>query len=139
MLRNLDDARGAPGFVRFESPTPNSRGRHVGVFGLANRLAHDGALAPDDWAWWRHSNDWCNAAYPDPSTVDPQVYDHAVNPGATAWFRPSAVHLIDKTREYLDLLDRYGVPWTERRSAAPGRVVYADDGQVVVVPGESDD
>ncbi|MET3803328.1 hypothetical protein ABIB25_000312 [Nakamurella sp. UYEF19] len=37
-------------------------------------------------------------------------------------------------RGYLDLLDRYGVTWRERRSADPGEPLYEDDVQVVVVP-----
>ncbi|MBA8807705.1 hypothetical protein [Promicromonospora sukumoe] len=119
--------------VRFESPVANSRGLHVGVFGLANGLARSGALTPEDHAWWRRSNDWCNAAYPDPSAVDPLVYDRTVNPGAKAWFKGTATHLIDKTREYLVLLDRYNVPWVERSTTTPGRVVYEDDVQVVAV------
>ncbi|RZS61903.1 HAD superfamily hydrolase (TIGR01509 family) [Xylanimonas ulmi] len=134
VLKNLAPDQRAPGFVRFEGPAPHARGHRTGVFALANNLAHTGRLAPEDRAWWRRSNDWCNAAYPDPSTIDPLVYDRTVNPGAQAWFKATAVHLIDKTREYLGLLDRYGVAWIERHSTVPGRVVYEDDVQVVVVP-----
>jgi putative hydrolase of the HAD superfamily len=142
VLRNLElnpaapvPAGSAAQFIRFESPTPNARGHHVGVFGLANGLARAGTLAPEDHAWWRHSNDWCDAAYPDPSATHPMAYDKTVNPGAKAWFKSTAVHLVDKTREYLELLDRYGVGWVERRTTAPGKVVYEDDVQVVAVPG----
>ncbi|WP_284293273.1 hypothetical protein [Luteimicrobium album] len=108
------------------------------MFGLANGLARAGVLTAEDHAWWRRSNAWCTEAYRDPSAVDPLVYDRAVNPGAKAWFRASAVELVDKAREYLVLLDRYGVAWVERRTSSPGRVVYADEVQVVAVPLDGD-
>lgn len=123
--------------IRFESPTPNRRGQHVGVFGLANGLARSGRLSAQDWSWWRSSNDWCNVAYPDPSTVDSAVYDQMLNPGARAWFRASAIELIAIAREYVALLDRYGVACIDRRTRAPGRVVYQDAVQVVAVPARA--
>jgi len=133
-LRSTSTVGAGTELVRFESPLPNARGRRAGVFALANGLARRGVLSPDDHAWWRRSNDWCNAAYTDPSTVDASVYDGLVNPGAQAWFTSSAAVLIDKAREYVALLDRYGVRCVELRSATPGRVVYEDDVQVVAVP-----
>ncbi|GAA4845520.1 hypothetical protein GCM10023221_24820 [Luteimicrobium xylanilyticum] len=120
--------------VRFESAEPNARGHRPGVFALANGLARAGLLTAEEHAWWRRSNDWCNRAYPDPSTADPLVYDREANPGAKAWFKASAVELVDRTREYLVLLDRHGVGWVERRTSTPGRIVYEDEVQVVAVP-----
>jgi hypothetical protein len=32
------------------------------------------------------SNAWYDAAYPDPNTVDPAVYDRGINPYAQTWF-----------------------------------------------------
>jgi len=120
--------------VRFESPAANARGRHPGVFALANGLARAGRLSPADHAWWRHSNDWCNAAYTDPSTIDAAVYDDLVDPGAQGWFKSTAASLIAMAREYVALLERYDVTSVERRTDVPGRVVYEDDVQVVAVP-----
>ncbi|MFE3830953.1 hypothetical protein, partial [Streptomyces sp. NPDC059092] len=107
-----------------------------GVFALANGLARSGALTEEQWRFWRAGNDWYDANYPDPSTVDPLVYDAELHPGAVAWFKPSAEaqKLIARVDGYLDLLTAHGVPWHETRSTDPGRVVYEDAYQVVVVP-----
>lgn len=121
-------------YLRFQSPVPNTGGHHPGVFALANGLGRGGHLSPADHDWWQASNARCEAAYTDPSTVDPTCYDQQLNPGAHAWFRADATHLLDLVTGYLELLDRYAVPWEERRTSDPGRVVYADDVQVVVVP-----
>ncbi len=121
-------------FVRFESPLPNGRGAHIGVFGLANGLAREGRLGAQDREWLAVSNAWGDAAYPDPATVDPTIFDKTLNPSATCWFKVSATHLLDQIGGYLDLLDRYGISWRERRSADPGQPIYEDDVQVVVVP-----
>ncbi|NED97325.1 hypothetical protein G1H11_18675 [Phytoactinopolyspora alkaliphila] len=105
-----------------------------GVFALANGLAHAGALSPDDYAWWRAANDHGDAAYTDPSTVDPACFDRELNPGAVSWFKSTATSLISTCDGYLALLDRYGVPWTELRTDHPGMIVYEDDVQVVATP-----
>jgi hypothetical protein len=119
-------------FVRFEASTPNEHGLRPGIFWLTNKLARSGELAPEDWAWWRAANDWYDAAYPDPGKADPTLWDAALHPDVSCWFKATATHLLERVPGYLDLLDRYGVSWTERRSSSPGRVLYEDDVQVVV-------
>ncbi|MCP3804834.1 hypothetical protein NLX83_36765 [Allokutzneria sp. A3M-2-11 16] len=119
-------------YLRYESPSPNARGAHTGVFGLANGLARAGTLSPDDWAWWRANNDWFDEAYPDPGKADPTLFDKSVHPVTACWFKPTATHLLERVPGYLALLDRYGVACVERTSTAPGRVLYEDDVQIVV-------
>jgi hypothetical protein len=121
-------------FVRFQSAVPNRHGRYPGVFALANGLAAEGHLSPADRAWWAATNHRCDELYADPSTADPRCYDPVAHPGARSWFKASAADLLVVAADYLGLLDRYGVPWVELRTASPGRVVYEDDVQVVAVP-----
>ena len=120
-------------YVRFQAVAPGPRGICVGVFGLVNTLAKRGLLTPEQEAFRRLTNAWYDASYTDPSTVDPSVYDVAVNPGAVAWFKESAHHLLDRVGGYLGILDAHGVAWERAVSADPGRVVYEDEHQVVVV------
>lgn len=128
-----DDSGSGP-YMRFQSPHPNSRGQFTGVFGLVNNLAREGRLSEEQEAFRRRNNRWYDAAYTDPSTVDPSVYDDAVNPGAAAWFKSSARHLLARVPGYLEILAAHGVECRLLRSADPGRVVYEDDVQIVVVP-----
>jgi hypothetical protein len=125
-------------FIRFQAPTPGRDGLHAGVFGLANGLAKKGLLSDQEHAVWRAGNDWFNAAYADPSVIDPTVYDKAVNPLATAWFKDCAVHLLDRVPPYLAILEAHHVPCVRATAARPGRVIYQDDVQVVVVPSGLD-
>ncbi|MFD9906140.1 hypothetical protein [Streptomyces sp. NPDC059063] len=117
-------------YVRFESPVRHEqRGCFPGVFFLANSLAREGRLTPEQWDFWRASNDWYDAAYPTP---DADVYHrHA---GAVAWFKSTATHLLERVPGYMDLLAAHGVPCREVRTDDPGRVVYEDEVQVVAVP-----
>jgi hypothetical protein len=117
-------------FVRFESPMPNERGAHIGVFGLARV----NVLSTADREWLAASNAWGDAADADPATVDPTIFDKSGHPLATCWFRQPAEHLLAVVRGYLDLLDRYDAAWRERRSADPGERIYEDDVQIVVAP-----
>ncbi|WP_055619926.1 hypothetical protein [Streptomyces sp. JHA19] len=129
----ISDSEGVQ-YLRFQSPHRNDRGRFTGVFGLVNNLAREGRLSEEQEAFRRLNNKWYDAAYTDPSTVDPTVYDHEVNPGAAAWFKPSATHLLARVPGYLEILAAQGVDCQVLRSTDPGQVVYEDDMQIVVVP-----
>ncbi|SER34983.1 hypothetical protein [Lentzea albida] len=118
-------------FVRFQAALPDRQGRFLGVFSLVNGLARRERLTPEQHLFRRLNNDWYDANYTDPSTVDPSVYRR---PDAVAWFRPTSTHLLSRVTGYLDLLDAHGVPWVRLESDDPGRVVYEDADQVVVVP-----
>ncbi|MFB7357588.1 hypothetical protein [Streptomyces gardneri] len=121
-------------FVRFQGTVRGPRGNFPGIFALANGLAREGRLSGDEYTFWRTNNDWYDANYPDPSSTDPHVYDHELHPGAAAWFKTTAVHLVDRVAGYLDLLAAHGVACERVESSAPGRIIYEDDVQVVVVP-----
>ncbi len=119
-------------YLRYESAARNAQGGRPGIFALANGLARAGRLTDADWAWWRANNDWFDAAYRDPATVTPTLFDGSVP--VSCWFKSSASYLLERVPGYLDLLDRYQVGWIERRSDNPGRIRYEDDVQVVVTP-----
>lgn len=121
-------------YIRYQSPTPGPRGVHTGVFGLTNTLARAGELSESEHRDWRAGNDWFNQAYANPSDTDPAVYDESVNPRATAWFKDSATHLIERVDRYLEILAAHGVACHRVEDVSPGRVVYEDEVQVVVVP-----
>ncbi|MGW7050298.1 hypothetical protein [Streptomyces sp. NPDC054887] len=121
-------------YVRYQGTVRRAGGNFPGVFGLVNGLAREGRLSAAQERFRRTHNDWYDAAYTDPSTVDPTVYDPRVNPGAAAWFKPAAVELIARVDGYLEILAAHGVEWRLVRSADPGRVVYEDAHQIVVVP-----
>ncbi len=121
-------------YVRFQSPVPDRLGRFIGVFGLVNSLARQGRLTPEQERFRRENNDWYEANFTDPTDVDPTVYDQELNPGAAAWFKPSARPLIERVAGYLDILAAHGIDCEMIRSSDPGRVIYEDDHQVIAAP-----
>ncbi|MFJ2406432.1 hypothetical protein ACIOUE_34580 [Streptomyces xanthochromogenes] len=135
-MATIDDKSGGETvqYVRFQSPHRNSRGNFTGIFGLVNNLARAGRLSDDQESFRRSNNKWYDAAYPDPSTIDATVYDDEINPGAEAWFKPSATHLLARVPGYLEILAAHDVDCVTLRSTDPGRVIYEDGVQVVVVP-----
>ncbi|MEU1667654.1 hypothetical protein ABZ547_29605 [Streptomyces sparsogenes] len=124
-------------YVRFQSTIRNGRGHFTGVFGLVNGLARDGKLTAEQERFRRANNDWYNAANPDPSSVDPTVYDHKLHPGAAAWFKCTSRDLIKRVDGYLEILAAHGIECRMMRSSDPGRIVYEDEYQIVVVPHEA--
>ncbi|WP_327228434.1 hypothetical protein OG229_37225 [Streptomyces platensis] len=125
-------------YVRFQGATRSPKGHFPGVFALANGLAREGRLSDEQYRFWRAGNDWYDAQYPNPSHADPSVYDHDRNPGAVAWFKATAGHLIERVDGYLEILAAHEVACERVESTDPGRVVYEDEVQVVVVPWESE-
>ncbi|UGY94589.1 hypothetical protein [Streptomyces gobiensis] len=125
-------------YVRFQGTRRNQRGDFPGVFVLVNGLARDGKLTDGQERFRRANNDWYDASYPNPAHVDPTVYDHTVNPGAAAWFKSSARALLDRVDGYLEILAAHGVECERLRSADPGKIVYEDEYQIVVIPHPSE-
>ncbi|MFJ5797693.1 hypothetical protein [Streptomyces decoyicus] len=74
---------------------------------------------------------------PTPSHLDPTTYDHDLNPGAVAWLKATAVHLIDRVEGYLEILAAHDVACERVESGNPRKIIYEDAEQVVVVPWES--
>ncbi|WP_432087626.1 hypothetical protein [Streptomyces sp. bgisy095] len=130
--------RQAP-FVRFQGVVRHPRGHFPGVFVLANELAAQGRLTEEQHRFWRAGNDWYDAHYTNPTRVDPSVYDPRVHPGAVAWFKTSAWHLIERVDGYLELLAAHGVECRRLESWNPGRILYEDEHQVVVAAEEVPD
>lgn len=129
--------RGDARFVRFQGSQVGPRGIRTGVFGLVNLLANAGLLTAEQDTFRRAANAWYDHKLTDPSDVVEGVYCHRTNPGVTAWFRADAHELIERVAGYLQILDTQGVPYEVARSVSPGRVIYEDADQVVVVPRAS--
>ncbi|KQX59516.1 MULTISPECIES: hypothetical protein [unclassified Streptomyces] len=126
-------ADGAP-YVRFQGTVRHPRGHFPGVFVLANELAREGRLSEAEYRFWRTNNDWYDAHYTNPTDVDPRIYAPEVNPGAVAWFKPTAHHLITRVDGYLTLLAAHGIACHRLESTNPGRILYEDEHQIVVAP-----
>lgn len=128
----------APGYVRFQSPVPDRLGRRIGIFGLVNMLGKRGLLSAEEERFRRTTNAWYDATYVDPMSVDPTVYDPDINPRATTWFVPTAKHLMDPIPGYLAILAAHNLPCERYTSADPGRIIYEDPHQVVVIPNDNE-
>lgn len=123
-----------PRYVRFQSPVKSDRGVFRGIYGLVNSLLREGRLTPTERRVVEATHAWFEAAYTDPSQVDPTVYDRDLHPHAAAWFKPTACHLVDRMHVYLPILSAHGIACVIVRDVDPGRVLYEDDHQIVVVP-----
>lgn len=71
-------------YVRFEGTVRHPRGHFPGIFVLANELAAQGKLTDDQYRFWRSNNDWYDANYTNPTSVDPEIYDPRIHSGAVA-------------------------------------------------------
>lgn len=116
-------------FVRYQSPVPNHRGHHLGVFALVQGLARDGVLTAAQDAYRLTAHRWLDEAYPHPPA---ELFDRRVHARAVCWFKSTAVDLLDRLPDYIEtLLVPHQIAWERVTSDAPGRVLYEDDWQVV--------
>ncbi len=123
-------------FVRYQSPVPDRHGRRIGLFGLVNMLGNRGLLSAGEEDFRRTTNAWYDATFVNPTTVDPTVY--ADNSLAAAWFRTTATELFEPISQYLSILAAHNLPCERYTADDPGRVLYEDEYQVVVVPHAPD-
>lgn len=128
----------APAYVRYQSPVLDRLGRRIGIFGLVNMLGNRRLLTADEEHFRRTTNAWYDASYPNPMSVDPTVYDPAINPQAAAWFAQTAEHLMEPIPGYLAILAAHNLPCERYVSSDPGRIIYEDPHQVVVIPYEAE-
>ena len=119
------------GYVRFQAVDLNPHGIRPGVFALVNGLAFDDRLTDAQERFRRDTNAWYTRSYTNPADVVPDIYSHQTNPGATSWFKVSAVHLLERIEGYLELLRAHAVDYEVVCSTQPGRIIYEDADQVV--------
>lgn len=123
-------------YVRFQAALPNRHGRFPGVFALLNGLSAAGLLSDPEERFRRSGNDWFGAHLVNPYEVDRRVYDRDRHPGAVAWFKSTALPVIDRVSGYLAILDRHEIGWERLDSDDPGVILYDDPQQIVAVPHE---
>ncbi|MFE3546257.1 hypothetical protein ACFXK0_25125 [Nocardia sp. NPDC059177] len=121
-------------YVRFQAAEPNRHGHFPGVFALVNGLSSEGRLSVEQERFRRSGNDWFTDHLVNPYEVDRQVYDRDRHPAAAAWFKTTALPMIDRVSGYLDILDMHGIGWERLDSDTPGVILYEDPQQVVAVP-----
>jgi hypothetical protein len=95
-------------YVRYQSPVPDRSGRRVGIFGLVNMLGKRGLLTVDEERLRRTTNAWFDSIYVNPMSVDPRLS--------------------------LAILSAHNLPCERYTSSDPGRIIYQDLHQVVVIP-----
>lgn len=121
-------------YVRYQAAFANRDGGRTGIFGLVNGLGRAGLLTPSQEHARRTGNNWYDANFRNPTTLDPAAYDL---PGAAAWFAVGARYLLERIPPYLAILDDHGVPYEIVRTRDPGRIVYRDEHQVIAVPDQT--
>jgi hypothetical protein len=79
-----------------------------------------------------------DAAYDNPASHVPTLFEWSTHPLVECWFKSSATHLLDRVDDYLQLLDRYGVAWERIEcDVFDEETLYEDEVQLVVATSAS--
>jgi hypothetical protein len=116
-------------FIRFVVGADGEHHRHLtGIITEARLLRDRGGLDQYQVSLLEDTYVWFSANLPVPP------YSSSNWPrGAVAWFRDDAGEPIQRMWEIVSLLKEHGVPVRMLRSASPGKVLYEDSYQIVVV------
>jgi len=102
----------------------------VGIFVAVDHLRRAGRLTATDEEVYFDLDYWFRAELP-----DPPFYGDGNSIGAVTWFKTApAADMLAQLEPLRDILRRYDVPHDRIESNDPGRIVYADDFQVGVIP-----
>ena len=107
-----------------------------GVFGAAYDLWYDRPEQDTRWqmAEMRRVLDWFNRHLDAPDRLDYRAGRHSWLEGY-CWFRDGATAHVRQGRYLAFLVEDLGHPIVERRSRDPGRILWSDAAQVVVLHG----
>jgi hypothetical protein len=116
-------------FIRFVVGGDAEHHRSLtGIIAEARLLRDKGALNQDQMSRLEEAYAWFNATLPVPPFSSGNWPRDAVT-----WFRDDAGEAIKKMWEIASLLKEHGVPVRMLRSANPGKILYQDSYQIVVV------
>jgi hypothetical protein len=128
---SLDDAKRkrVNVFVRFVVGNDGEHHRSLtGIITEVRLLRDKGVLSPHQVSWLEETYIWFNSNLPVPPFSSAKWPEDAVS-----WFRDDATDAIRKMWDIVALLREHGVTVRMLRSANPGRILYQDPYQVVVV------
>jgi len=116
-------------FIRFVVGCAGDDHRALtGIFTEARILRDDGAFVPHELAQLEETFDWFNRELPCPPFASERWPREAAS-----WFKDGAQTAIARMWTIVHLLEEHDVPTRVLRSKSPGKVLYEDDWQVVVL------
>ena len=118
-------------FVRFVVRAESENAYWLtGIFTVAEQLRAEGRLHRHEAEWLEAVFEWFNAHLPCPPFERKRGSGEWTG-DAVSWFRDSAEEPLQKIWELVALLREHDVPVRLIKTQKPGRIVYADDYQIV--------
>ena len=125
-------------YIRYETDIKLKTGiLGKGVFAAMGDLKRRSVMTNEETFWYQQVATWFNERLQNPDCFELPV-DTPISNIAKSWFSPDALEFIDKTESVALLLQRYGIGVEKLTSNDPGKVIYKDINQVVVLPYENE-
>lgn len=110
-----------------------SSGRRKGIFAALGVFKKHPDLSGEDYAKYRGLADWFNQNLEVPPKFNRSSKPHA-KAKALSWYKDSAKIYIQKSREIMHLLEKYGIGVTMIKTNRPGYIVFESESQVIAEP-----
>ena len=125
-------------YIRYETDIKLKTGiLGKGVFAAMGDLKRRGVMTNEETFWYQQVATWFNESLQNPDCFELLV-DTSISNIAKSWFSLDALEFIDKTESVALLLQRYGIGVEKLTSNDPGKVIYKDINQVIVLPYENE-
>lgn len=123
-------------FVRYETNlTFSGTQQKKGIFAAMGDLKRMKVMSEQEYYWYKSTAAWFNS-----NLETPKCFDEPIAPKvrfvAKSWFFDVPSPYLEKSKEVADLLKKYGIHISIKKSVKPGKVVYSDNVQIVVVPSD---
>ncbi|MFV7759861.1 hypothetical protein ACNPKZ_04830 [Shewanella algae] len=124
-------------FVRYETNLTFRGTQHrKGIFAAMGDLKRMKVMSEQEYYWYKSTAAWFNN-----NLENPKCFKEPIAPDvrfvAQSWFFNVTSLYLEKSNEVAELLKKYGITVTIRLSIKPGKIIYSDNIQLVVVPNDS--
>lgn len=125
-----------PLYIRFDTELKfNDSSCTKGIFAAMGEAKRKGSMNLAEHIWYINIASWFNRNLLNPSCFTEPICD-SVKFRAQSWFKCRYSEYLEKSVSVVQLLRKHGVNVNVTLTATPGKIIYEDELQVVVIPND---
>ncbi len=123
-------------YIRYETKlTFKGTVHRKGIFAAMGDLKRMNKMSEKEYQWYVTTALWFNENLKNPTCFEESV-DEDIRFIAKSWFFNVPSLFLSKSVQVVELLRRYGIDVDVLKSENPGKVIYRDEFQIVVLPND---
>ncbi len=121
-------------YIRFESDILFEESQcKKGIFAAMGDLKRMNVMSEAELNWYECESHWFNKNLPNPACFTLPIAQ-TISKHAISWFSVDAIGFVGRTLCIVKLFEKYGISMNKLESNDPGKIIYKDEYQIVVIP-----